>query len=105
MSTDEHHRKDFHRQYNYAKTYLILMLEPCLAVPLKNSTVVEIGSNVGGTICAYSEVAKEAIGIEIHEKGSNLLHPMPRTMASKQGSFINLQIPFVMAIFTLILLS
>jgi SAM-dependent methyltransferase len=68
MSTDEHHRKDFQRQYNYAKNYLIPMLEPCLAVPLKDSTVVEIGSNVGGIVCAYSEVAKEAIGVEIHEE-------------------------------------
>ena len=66
LSLEENYRTDFNRQYSYAKSYLLPMLEPFMNLPLKDSTVVEIGSNVGGIVCAYSEVANEAIGVEIH---------------------------------------
>jgi 2-polyprenyl-3-methyl-5-hydroxy-6-metoxy-1,4-benzoquinol methylase len=66
LSLDENYRKDFSRQYSYAKSYLLPMLESFMSIPVKDSTVVEIGSNVGGIVCAYSEVANEAIGVEIH---------------------------------------
>ena len=66
LSLDENYRKDFNRQYGYAKSYLIPMLEPFMSIPVEDSTIVEIGSNVGGIVCAYSEVANEAIGVEVH---------------------------------------
>lgn len=68
LSLDENYRKDFNRQYSYAKSYLLPMLESFMSIPVKDSTVVEIGSNVGGIVCAYSEVANEAIGVEIHKE-------------------------------------
>jgi 2-polyprenyl-3-methyl-5-hydroxy-6-metoxy-1,4-benzoquinol methylase len=68
LSVDENYHKDFNRQYSYAKSYLIPMLESFMSVPVKDSTIVEIGSNVGGIVCAYSEVANEAIGVEIHQE-------------------------------------